>query len=250
MVVCVAKVCLLPSRPPPVPHLFAASLARWLVVRLVSGRPAFDPGLSSWIFFPRKSHTSDTEHWYSSGYLTRLLVYRVSAGTGWPGVSILWLGEIDSLSCNFRLSVAARTIVWADPSCRYTGMLPGRLASKKPNQAPFFVQAPAHQARSGPPGHQKWGRMLRQLINSFRCCWSKLGVGFNQELHTRKRCMRQLGSQWMKRNESERFKQLEFYRIRYTIHSTIVILCIWLDVWSLIVTNVWFIRYAEGLGMG
>ena len=35
--------------------------------------------------------------------------YRVSAGTGRPGVSILWLGEMESLICN--LSVAARKIV-------------------------------------------------------------------------------------------------------------------------------------------
>ena len=33
--------------------------------------------------------------------------YRVSAGTGWPGVSILWLGEMESLVCDFYLSVAA-----------------------------------------------------------------------------------------------------------------------------------------------
>ena len=33
--------------------------------------------------------------------------YRVSTGTGWPGVSILWLGEVDSLICNFYLSMAA-----------------------------------------------------------------------------------------------------------------------------------------------
>ena len=37
--------------------------------------------------------------------------YRVSAGTGWPGVSILWLGEGESLTCSFCLSVAACKIV-------------------------------------------------------------------------------------------------------------------------------------------
>ena len=46
--------------------------------------------------------------------------YRVSAGTGRPGVSILWLGEMESLICSFHLSVAARKIVCADPSLRYT----------------------------------------------------------------------------------------------------------------------------------
>ena len=39
----------------------------------------------------------------------------VSARTGWPGISILWLGEADSLICNFYLSVATHTTVWADP---------------------------------------------------------------------------------------------------------------------------------------
>ena len=52
--------------------------------------------------------------------------YRISAGTGRPGVSILWLGEVESWICNFYLSVAVRTIVWADPSLRYIGMLLGR----------------------------------------------------------------------------------------------------------------------------
>ena len=51
--------------------------------------------------------------------------YRVSTGTGRPGVSILWLGEVESLICSFYLSVAARRIVWADPSLRYTSMLLG-----------------------------------------------------------------------------------------------------------------------------
>ena len=52
--------------------------------------------------------------------------YRVSAGTGRPGVGILWLDEMESLICNFYLSVAARKIIWADPSLRYTRMLLGR----------------------------------------------------------------------------------------------------------------------------
>ena len=52
--------------------------------------------------------------------------YRVSAGAGQPGVSLLWQGEMESLVCNFCLSVTARKIVWADPSLRYTCMLLGR----------------------------------------------------------------------------------------------------------------------------
>ena len=51
--------------------------------------------------------------------------YRVSAETGWLDVSILWLGEMENLVCNFYLSVATRKIVWADLSLRYTSMLLG-----------------------------------------------------------------------------------------------------------------------------
>ena len=52
--------------------------------------------------------------------------YRVSVGTSRSGGCILWLGEVQSLICNFYLSVAARKTVWADPSLRYTSMLLGR----------------------------------------------------------------------------------------------------------------------------
>ena len=52
--------------------------------------------------------------------------YRVSGGTGWPGVNTLWLGEIANWVCGFYLSVAAHAIVSADPSLRYTSMLLGR----------------------------------------------------------------------------------------------------------------------------
>ena len=37
--------------------------------------------------------------------------YWVTAGIGWPGVSILSLGEVESLICNFYLSVAARKLI-------------------------------------------------------------------------------------------------------------------------------------------
>ena len=47
---------------------------------------------------------------------------RISAGTGWFSVSMLWLSEISSLMCNFCLSVAPHINVWADPSLRQTWM--------------------------------------------------------------------------------------------------------------------------------
>ena len=64
--------------------------------------------------------------------------YRVSAGTGWPSVSILWLGEVESLICNFHLIVAAHKLVWADLSSRFTSMVLGRLSTNK--QQPFSTR--------------------------------------------------------------------------------------------------------------
>ena len=57
--------------------------------------------------------------------------YRVGAGTGWPGVSILWLAELASFICNFRLVVGVRkSVVSADHGITY------RLVG-------FVVKAPA-----------------------------------------------------------------------------------------------------------
>ena len=55
--------------------------------------------------------------------------------------------ETPSLICHFYLSVAARTIVWTDPSQRYTSMLLGRLATYQ------------HQ-------HQRWVAWLLFVV-----CW-------------------------------------------------------------------------------
>ena len=57
--------------------------------------------------FSGSSHTSDLKIVVTLPSAWR---YRVSAGTGRPGVSILWLGEVESLICNFYLIVAARKI--------------------------------------------------------------------------------------------------------------------------------------------
>ena len=76
--------------------------------------------------FSGSSHTSDLTIGTPVATLPGAWRYRISAGTGRPGVSILWLGEVESWICNFYLSVAARQIVWADPSLRYTCMLRGR----------------------------------------------------------------------------------------------------------------------------
>ena len=67
-------------------------------------------------------HTSDLKTGTPVATLPGAWCYRVSAVAGWPGGSIPWLSEIQSLICYFYLRVAARTIVWADPSPRYTSM--------------------------------------------------------------------------------------------------------------------------------
>ena len=107
----------------------SASLDRLvgLVVRRLPGEqkvPSSNPACGG--IFSGSSHTSDLNIGTPVATLPGAWRYRVSAGTGRPGVSILWLGEMESWFCSFYLSVAARTIVWADPSLRYTRMLLGR----------------------------------------------------------------------------------------------------------------------------
>ena len=63
------------------------------------------------IFFWWLSHTSDLKIGNPVSTLPGTWCYRVSAGTGRPGVSILSLGQMESLVSNFYLSVAACTIV-------------------------------------------------------------------------------------------------------------------------------------------
>ena len=61
--------------------------------------------------FAGSSHTSDLKIDTPVAALPGAWRYRISAGTGRPGVSILQLGEVESLICNFCLGVKARTIV-------------------------------------------------------------------------------------------------------------------------------------------
>ena len=81
--------------------------------------------------FSESSHTSDLNIGTPVATLPGAWRYRVSTGTGRPGVSILWLGEVECLICNFCLSVAARKTVRADPSLRYTSLLLGRWATNQ-----------------------------------------------------------------------------------------------------------------------
>ena len=60
--------------------------------------------------FSGSSHTSDVKIGTPVTALPGAWCYRVSAGTGWPGVSILCLGEVESWMSNFYLSVAATLV--------------------------------------------------------------------------------------------------------------------------------------------
>ena len=111
-------------------HLSTSALPDRLVGLVVkaSASGAEDPGFKSSLRrdFSMSSHTSDLKIGIPVATLPGVWHYSVSAGTGRPGVSILWLGEVESLICNFYLSVAAWQIVGTDSSLRYTSMLLGR----------------------------------------------------------------------------------------------------------------------------
>ena len=94
----------------------------------VSALGAEDLGFESGLRqdFSGSNHTSDLEIGTPVATLPGAWHCRVSAGTGQPGVSILLLGEVESLICNFYFSVAASRIVCVDPFLRSTSMLLGR----------------------------------------------------------------------------------------------------------------------------
>ena len=94
--------------------------------RKIPGSNPFCAGI-----FLGSSHTSDFKIGTPVATLPCTWLYRVSTRTGRPGVSILWLGEVERWICNFYLSVAARKIVSADQSLRYTSLLLGRWATNK-----------------------------------------------------------------------------------------------------------------------
>ena len=82
---------------------------RWPSGKASASR-AEDPGFESRLCrdFLGSSHTSDSKIGTPVATLPGAWRYWVGAGTGRPGVSILWLGEVESLICIFYLSVAAQ----------------------------------------------------------------------------------------------------------------------------------------------
>ena len=82
--------------------------------RKVSVSKATDPGFDSRLRlrdFSGSSHTSDLQMDTRSVILPLAWRYGVRAGTGWPGVSTLGLGEAANLIRNFWVNVAARNSV-------------------------------------------------------------------------------------------------------------------------------------------
>ena len=65
--------------------------------------------------FSRSSHTCDLKIGSLVATLPGAWCYRVSTETGRPSVSILWLSDVESLRCNFYLSVAAGKIEQTRP---------------------------------------------------------------------------------------------------------------------------------------
>ena len=94
--------------------------------------PGFESRLQ--LDFSGSSRTSDFKISAPVATLPGVGCYRVSTGTGWLCVSILWLDEEETLICNLHLSVAALKLFWADPSLRSTNMLLGREADNQQQQ--------------------------------------------------------------------------------------------------------------------
>ena len=96
-----------PSYYPSIPSSFSDHFDG-LVVKASTSRVE-DPGFESRLRrgFSGSSHTGDLNIGTPFAILPGAQHYMVSAGTGRPSVSILWLGEVESLICNFYLSVEA-----------------------------------------------------------------------------------------------------------------------------------------------
>ena len=113
-------------------HTTCTSLVGLLVK--VSNMRTEDPGFNSCLGIFSELSYQWLKNWHSRATLPGAWHDRVSAETGQPGVSILWLGGEESLICNFFLSVAAHKLVWAGTSLRYTGMLLGCQANNNNTQ--------------------------------------------------------------------------------------------------------------------
>ena len=98
---------------PPFPPLSSSSYRLVGLVVKTSASRAEDPVFEFHLRwdFSGSSHTSGFKSGTPVATLTGAWRYKVNAGTGRPGVSILRLGEVESLVRSFYLSVAERKIV-------------------------------------------------------------------------------------------------------------------------------------------
>ena len=145
-------------------HLYATSSfmppdrLAGLVVKASASRTE-DPRFESRLCrdFSGSSHTSDFKIGTPVATLPGAWRHRISSGTGWHGVNILWLGEVASLICNFYLSVAASKLVWATEL--YTkwsaprgiaekGLMRERDGAVPPYLNPLFLRAVSAAAHS------------------------------------------------------------------------------------------------------
>ena len=90
---------------PQVSHHFRGSVVK------VSASRVGDPGIGS--CFLKSNQTSDLKSATVVATWPGAWIYRVSGGTGQPGVGVLWLDEIARATCKFSQCVAACTVVQA-----------------------------------------------------------------------------------------------------------------------------------------
>ena len=101
--------------------LYTASLAWWLR-RPPRERKILGSNLTCTGIFSGSSHTSDLKNGTPVATLPGAWRYRVSTGTGWPGVSTLWLCDVESWICNFisvwqHVKLSSQIRPWDTPAC-------------------------------------------------------------------------------------------------------------------------------------
>ena len=136
-----------------------------LVVKESVSRTA-DPGFDFVGIFPGR-HTGDLKIGTPVATLPGAWRFRVSVGTGWPGVCIPWLDEAESVICNFYLSLSAPTIVRADPPLRCTIACCWDVKQTTNNSNKFCPQLPLVPS-------VKVGGVLTRVC---RCCDGRGGDG-------------------------------------------------------------------------
>ena len=97
-----------------------------------------DPASASWAGDTNIAPTPSFTQASCSSYLK---IGTLVGWTGWPGVSILWLGEIASLIGSFHLSVTECVMVLADPSLSYFLYVVNKRERNKHSGRHFFPRS-------------------------------------------------------------------------------------------------------------